>query len=530
MKINTQPFKLKSWKQLIAEQKTHPHCFFDGMEYNRKNKEFAFQVGNLSFDLSRNYWKKNTTQHLLNWSQERALFKMLKNMLNGEVVNDSEDRAVLHPHYRDFSNITSGASCFQTSIAGIEHFYNQITEGHWTTIQGKPFKKVVSIGIGGSDVSLDFLVNAIPDLKDAVLEVEFLNHIDAESFDRLLSSLVLEETLFIVISKSFTTQETMLNAHVIKEIIIEKLGQEAFEKHFIGITANEKEALTFGIKQEQILTFCEGLGGRFSAWGPPGLVVALNWGFTHFCDFLKGGHLIDLHIKQSSKEENLPLHLALLSILYAQLHGAKQEVIIPYQESMRGLIPYLQQVAMESNGKSVNKKGEKITYDTVNTVWGGIGNKAQHTFFQWLHQGTHLTPVDMIFVKNAQPKWTRHYELMYKSYLAQIEALSYGTEKYHEYFKHQINATAEAGFQNVFNSKGGVPVNEIYLDELSPSSIGELMAIYEYKYIIQGHLLNINSFDQFGVELGKFLSRNISIVESRMEEKENTSTVTIANS
>lgn len=519
MKKQIPPFKLKAWKQLIADQKANPNCFFGCMEQNRKSEDFVFNLGNLSFDLSRNYWKQNTVQHLLDWSQERELFKMLKCLLNGEVVNDTEGRPALHPHYRDFSNITSGASCFQTSIAGIEHFYNQITEGKWTTIQGKPFKKIVSIGIGGSDVSLDFLVNAIPDLKDAVLEVDFLNHIDAESFDRLLSSLVLEETLFIVISKSFTTQETMLNAHVIKEIIIEKLGQEAFEKHFIGITANEKEALTFGIKQEQILTFCEGLGGRFSAWGPPGLVVALNWGFTHFCDFLKGGHLIDLHIKQSSKEENLPLHLALLSILYAQLHGAKQEVIIPYQESMRGLIPYLQQVAMESNGKSVNKKGEKITYDTVNTVWGGIGNKAQHTFFQWLHQGTHFTPMDMIFVKEAHPKWPKHYDLMYKSYLGQIEALSYGTEKYHEYFKSQVNPAKVGGFENAYNSKGGVPINEVYLQNLSPCSIGELMAVYEYKYIIQGHLLNINSFDQFGVELGKFLSKNISIIDTQSDEK-----------
>lgn len=511
-KVN--PITTQAWKKLEKH--------FQANEHLSEKQDKAFFESKLGEQFKVDYqyglWNEETVDLLVGLANECGLPQATDALFSGEKINETEGRAVLHTALRDFSSnpiYIDGVDKkpeIESERKKIKAFVEKVHAGEILGSSGKKITTIVNIGIGGSAIGPRMLVKALDSYRHPEMQVHYISSIDAEPIVSLIENLDLEQTIFLVVSKTFTTLETMTNANLVKAYFVEQLGEAAWTHHVVGVTANAEKAIEFGIPEENIFLFWDWICGRFSLWGSVGLSIALAVGYKNFEDLLRGAEETDIHFKTQNFTENIPVLHALLGIWYTNFYGCQTSAIIPYNHSLRELKLYLQQAAMESNGKSVDRNGNTISYATCPVIWGEVGNDAQHSFFQLLHQGTNLIPADFILVEKQNHKHTDSHEYLLANYNAQISALTSGRDlqatKDYLYEQKQVVSQDEM-LHRVF--PGSKPVTPIRLQELTPKSLGSLLAMYEHAYFVQGVIWNVYSFDQWGVELGKTLAKDLCL-------------------
>ena len=463
--------------------------------------DFTITWDGIRFDYSKNLIDSDVFKSLLNLANERQLKSQIERMFTGEKINKTENRAVLHTALRnmagtsiyvDGQDIMPMIAATRTRMAQIAE---QIRSGGWTGHTGKKIKNIVNIGIGGSDLGPRMAIEALRFYTDKNLNFFMVSNIDGTQITESLAGLDPEETLFIVVSKTFTTQETISNAQAAKAWLLEHLkSQEAVKSHFLAVSTNQSAAMDFGIDAANILAMWDWVGGRYSVASAVGLSVMIAIGPDAFKHFLQGMNAVDNHFRTEDFHRNIPVIMALLGIWYINFFNASSQAVIPYDQYLDQFPNYLQQADMESNGKRVNGAGEIVDYATGPILWGGTGTNAQHAFFQLLHQGTPLVPCDFIgFIHSLNPVGDHHSKLL-ANLLAQAEALAFGTTE---------------PFPPHRSFPGNKPSNLLLFERLTPYSLGQLIALYEHKIFTQGVIWDILSFDQWGVELGKRLAKTI---------------------
>lgn len=517
MTHSTNPTTTKSWdklkKHFLEIESVHLNELFQ-KEANRK-EDFTLTLKELDFDFSKNRINNQTLEHLIELAQETGLEKAIENLFKGEKINTTENRAVLHTALRDFSvksTKVDGENIYhmiKNARKQIASFSEQVISKKWKGYTGKPITDIVNIGIGGSDLGPQMVVEALDYYKNR-LNTHFISNIDGDAVYKTLKNLNPETTLFIVVSKTFTTIETLTNATTCKNWFLEKATQQDIEKHFIAVSTNEKAVVAFGINKQNIFPMWNWIGGRFSMWGSVGLSISLAIRYTNFESFLKGAHTADEHFKNTEFKNNIPVIMALLSVWYTNFFDTKAEVVLPYADALNKLVSYLQQLFMESNGKSVDKNGKKISYQTGCVIFGSSGTNAQHSFMQHIHQGTQMIPADFIGFTESLYGNTKHHAILMANYYAQTQALQEGKSKEAVHLSMKFNGETDK-INTLLPFKifeGNRPSNSFLFDKLTPYNLGMLIAIYEHKVFTQGVIWNINSFDQFGVELGKEMAKN----------------------
>ena len=443
-------------------------------------------------DFSKNRITDKTISLLLELAEEVGLKKAIELQFEGSKINQTEDRAVLHSALRDFNSCLLYTS---PSPRDVKNTSNAVIKGTWKGFTGKSITDIVNIGIGGSELGPKMVTNALKYYSND-LKIHYISNVDGDHVSETLKKLNRETTLFIIVSKSFTTQETMTNANAIKNWFLQESTQLDIEKHFIAVSSNESAVIDFGISEHNVFPMWDWVGGRFSLWSAVGLSTCCAIGYDNFEELLHGAHEMDLHFRNEDFSENIPVILALLSVWYNNFFSSETEAIIPYTQYLEDFVPYLQQAIMESNGKSVDRNGNTINYQTGTIVWGNVGANAQHAFFQLLHQGTKLVPVDFIGFSESLHQHKKQHEILKANFFSQSEALLQGTYK-------QSISNAYRAFS------GNKPSNTILINNLTPKNLGSLIAIYEHKIFVQGIIWNIFSFDQWGVELGKKLTNKL---------------------
>ena len=488
------PTATEAWNKLQAHfseiKEVHMMDLFkdDTKRVNKMNVSWnEFQV-----DYSKNRVTDKTISLLLQLAEEVGLKKAIELQFEGSKINKTEDRAVLHSALRDFDSMKPEV---KKALQKMKKTSNAIIKGAWKGFTGKPITDIVNIGIGGSELGPKMVTNALKYYGNA-LKLHYVSNVDGDHVFETLKKLDRETTLFIIVSKSFTTQETMTNANAIKNWFLQGASQLDIEKHFIAVSTNESAIIDFGISKYNIFPIWDWVGGRFSLWSSVGLSTCCAIGYDNFEELLRGAHEMDLHFRNEDFSENIPVILALLSVWYNNFFSSETEAIIPYTQYLEDFVPYLQQAIMESNGKSVDRNGTKVNYQTGTVVWGNVGANAQHAFFQLLHQGTKLVPVDFIGFSESLYQHKKQHDILKANFFSQSEALLQGTYKQ--------NAPNE--FRS-FN--GNKPSNTIFINSLTPKNLGSLIAIYEHKIFVQGIIWNIFSYDQWGVELGKKLTNQL---------------------
>ncbi|MBE9489186.1 MAG: glucose-6-phosphate isomerase, partial [Bacteroidetes bacterium] len=398
------------------------------------------------------------------------------------------------------------------TLAKIKNFTNRVVDGQFKGYTGKAFTDVVNIGIGGSDLGPRMVVESLHYYKNH-LNTHFISNIDGDHVTEVIKNLNPETTLFIIVSKTFTTQETLTNAETIKKWFLQSASENDIASNFVAVSTNLEKVKSFGIAEDNIFTMWNWVGGRYSLWSAVGLTISLAVGYENFDAFLNGAFSMDQHFKNTSFDKNIPITLALISIWYNNFFDTESEVVIPYTQYLEKLAPFLQQLSMESNGKSVDRNGEKITYQTGNILWGNTGTNVQHAFMQLVHQGTKIIPVDFIGFEESLYGNKDHHQKLMANFYAQAEALYAGKtlEEVHldMKFKGDANKINQLLPFKVF--EGNRPSNAILIKKLTPKNLGVLIAMYEHKTFVQGVIWNIYSFDQFGVELGKELANKFLI-------------------
>ncbi|MDL1913973.1 MAG: glucose-6-phosphate isomerase [Bergeyella sp.] len=469
------------------------------------------------FDYSKNLITRETLRLLIALAEETQLKKAIEEMFSGAAINEAENRAVLHTALRDFSpgeirlNNQDIKPVIQRVFRKMRNFSQAVISGIYLGFTGKKITDVVNIGIGGSDLGPLMVCSALRAYKTR-LQVHFVSNVDGNHLVETLKMLDPETTLFIIASKTFTTQETMTNAASARDWFLKKGSEGGVAKHFVAVSTNTEEVKRFGIDSENIFEFWDWIGGRYSLWSAIGLSIMLGIGPENFEELLKGGHDSDLHFREAPLEENIPVLMGLLGIWYRNFFGAATYAILPYSQYLDRFTAYLQQADMESNGKCVDRNGDFVDYDTGPVVWGEPGTNGQHAFYQLIHQGTELIPADFIAYVNSPHKLADHQEKLLANFFAQTEALAFG--KTEEEVREELERTIsdKKQIKKLVNYKtflGNSPTNSLLFDELSPYSLGQLIALYEHKIFVQGVVWNIFSFDQFGVELGKALAGDI---------------------
>ena len=465
-------------------------------------------------DYSKNIANGETLELLRSLAAATGVADKAKDMFGGEKINWTEGRAVLHVALRNRSNrpiLVDGSDVMPAINAVLEKmkaFSDAVRGGEWRGFTGKAITDVVNIGIGGSDLGPVMVCAALQHYANGP-QVHFVSNVDGTDIAETLKCVDPETTLFLVASKTFTTQETMTNAHTARDWLVGRLGEEAVANHFAALSTNAAAVSAFGIDTENMFEFWDFVGGRYSLWSAIGLSIALRVGFEHFEELLEGAHAMDRHFVESAPADNLPLTLALLGIWYNNFFGAQTHALLPYDQYLSRFAAYFQQGDMESNGKTVDADGRRVDYETGPIIWGEPGTNGQHAFYQLIHQGTKLIPADFIgFVDSLNPVGDHHVKLM-ANFFAQTEALAFGLAG--EEVEAQLR---EAGLpqdriamlkpHKTF--EGNKPTNSLLIDRLTPRSLGSLIALYEHKIFVQGVVWNINSFDQWGVELGKVLA------------------------
>lgn len=508
---NINPTKTSSWKQLQGHfntlQNVHMKELF-AQDKERANK-FTINWEDFYVDFSKNRITEETLKYLLQLAEEVKLKEAIESQFSGEIINQTEGRAVLHTALRAPKSATfmvDGVNVMPEVYAvkqKIEAFTNEVVSGVRKGFTGKAFTDIVNIGIGGSDLGPAMVVEALQFYKNH-LTTHFVSNVDGDHVNEVIKKLNPETTLFVIVSKTFTTQETLSNANTIKEWFLKSASEDAIAKHFVAVSTNIETVKNFGIDVSNIFPMWDWVGGRFSLWSAVGLSISLAVGYKNFDSLLQGAHKMDTHFKNEYFKSNIPVILALISVWYNNFFNAESEAIIPYSQYLSQFATYLQQGIMESNGKSVDRNGNAIDYQTGTIIWGEPGTNSQHAFFQLIHQGTKLIPADFIgFVKSLHGNQD-HQDKLISNFLAQTEALLNGKTK-EEVIAEGANETL-VPFK-VFS--GNKPTNTIFINKLTPESLGKLIAMYEHKIFVQGVIWNIFSYDQFGVELGKQLASKI---------------------
>jgi glucose-6-phosphate isomerase len=462
--------------------------------------KFSIQTENILFDFSKNNIDEETLGLLIDLANECGLKDGINAMFAAEKINKTEDRAVLHTALRNFS----GKSVILDSkdvmpeikavLAQMRIFCNNLHNGTWKGYTGKKIKYIVNIGIGGSDLGPVMVTEALKPYWKEGIETFFVSNIDGTHIAETFKKIKADETLFLIASKTFTTQETMTNAHSAREWFLANGGKvEDVAKHFVALSTNKMDVEKFGIDPQNMFVFWDWVGGRYSLWSAIGLSIALTIGYDNFEQLLKGAHATDVHFKETSLEKNIPVIMALVGIWYRNFYGTSSEAILPYDQYLHRFAAYFQQGNMESNGKYIDRNGNKVTYQTGPVIWGEPGTNGQHAFYQLIHQGTEIIPVDFIAAANSHNPIGDHQMKLMSNYFAQSEALMNGSSNDNPY--------------RVF--EGNRPSNSFLLNKITPYSLGQLIAFYEHKIFAQGVIWNIFSFDQWGVELGKKLAVNI---------------------
>ncbi|NNE76954.1 MAG: glucose-6-phosphate isomerase [Pricia sp.] len=516
---NTNPTTTKAWQKLSEH-------FNDSNDWQLKKlfesdkdraEKFTLKWNDFLIDYSKNRISSETLQLLFQLADEVGLRDAIQKQFNGEPINQTEDRAVLHTALRakksetvlvDGENIIPEVYEVKEQI---KSFSDSIILGDKKGFTGKPFTDVVNIGIGGSDLGPAMVVEALKFYKNH-LNTHFVSNVDGDHVHEVLKELNPETTLFVVVSKTFTTQETLSNATTIKKWFLQHATQSDIATHFAAVSTNTEAISDFGIAAENVFPMWDWVGGRFSLWSAVGLSIALAVGYDNFDDLLSGAHAMDEHFKSAEFEKNIPVVLALLSIWYNNFYGAETEAIIPYTQYLSRFSAYLQQGIMESNGKSMDRNGNRVNYQTGTIIWGEPGTNSQHAFFQLIHQGTKLIPADFIGFKNSLHGDTDHHNKLMANFFAQTEALMNGKSTDEVQNELEKKGLAESEIQKLLPFKlfeGNRPTNTILIDKLTPKNLGSLIALYEHKIFVQGIIWNIFSYDQWGVELGKQLAGTI---------------------
>ncbi|ELZ8486451.1 glucose-6-phosphate isomerase [Escherichia coli] len=487
----------------------------DGDRFSKFSATFGDQM---LVDYSKNRITEETLAKLQDLAKECNLAGAIKSMFSGEKINRTENRAVLHVALRNRSNtpiLVDGKDVMPEVNAVLEKmktFSEAIISGEWKGYTGKAITDVVNIGIGGSDLGPYMVTEALRPYKNH-LNMHFVSNVDGTHIAEVLKKVNPETTLFLVASKTFTTQETMTNAHSARDWFLKAAGDEKHvAKHFAALSTNAKAVGEFGIDTANMFEFWDWVGGRYSLWSAIGLSIVLSIGFDNFVELLSGAHAMDKHFSTTPAEKNLPVLLALIGIWYNNFFGAETEAILPYDQYMHRFAAYFQQGNMESNGKYVDRNGNVVDYQTGPIIWGEPGTNGQHAFYQLIHQGTKMVPCDFIAPAITHNPLSDHHQKLLSNFFAQTEALAFGKsrEVVEQEYRDQGKDPATLDYVVPFKVfEGNRPTNSILLREITPFSLGALIALYEHKIFTQGVILNIFTFDQWGVELGKQLANRI---------------------
>ena len=512
---------LASWKKLeqLAQDKKSQHMNTLFANDVKRFEKFSIELPNMLLDYSKNLIDSETLDCLLALANETEVCDWRTKMFTGAKINKTEDRAVLHTALRrqsdeplivDGDNVTEHV---QNQLAKMEIFVDKVRQGHWLGYSGKRITDIVNIGVGGSNLGPQMVTEALKHYSDGSVKVHYVSNVDGAQIVEVLRPLDPQKVLFIVSSKTFTTTETMTNAKTaIKWLTSSSFDEKSVAKHFVAVTANKENAMSFGIEEHNIFDMWDWVGGRFSLWSAIGLAVALDLGFDKFEELLEGAHEMDQHFINAPLEENMPAIMALISVWNTTFLGARSQAILPYDQTLHMLSAYLQQAEMESNGKSVTWDGDEVNYATVPSIWGELGINGQHAFYQYLHQSNNVVPADFIGSVESVTPVQGHHETLMANFFAQTQALMAGVDE------QQVRADLKAKGRTIDYidkvaphkvHKGNRPTNTILLKRIDPKTLGSLIAAYEHKIFVQGIILQICSFDQWGVELGKGLAAEI---------------------
>jgi glucose-6-phosphate isomerase len=536
-KIN--PTSTNSWKKLQSHfNEIKNEKIVDLLDKRTDSKSFNLNWEAFHVDISKNILDNTTLSLLFDLANECDLKDAISKQFRGSLINETENRAVLHTAVRanedsnievDNTNVIPGLNQTKTRI---KDFTKNILSGKLRGSTDKAFTDVVNIGIGGSDLGPVMVVEALK-YYSSKLNSHFVSNVDGDHVLEVIKKLNPETTLFVVVSKTFTTQETLSNANTIKNWLIKKLNKDAVSKHFAAVSTNQNAIQDFGIISDYVFPMNDWVGGRFSLWSAVGLSISLSIGYDNFKALLNGANEMDEHFKNTEFSSNIPVVLALISIWYNNFFKAETEAVIPYTQYLSRLPAYLQQAIMESNGKSVDRSGSPVNYQTGNIIWGDTGTNSQHAFFQLIHQGTKLIPCDFIGFKFPLHKEnTQHHKLM-SNFFAQTEALMMG--------KNEKSVTSELENSKMRKNQidflkpfkvfeGNKPTNTLLIDKLTPKNLGALISMYEHKIFVQGVIWNIFSYDQWGVELGKQLaSKVLTEINQNKISKHDKSTTSLLN-
>ena len=518
---NINPTQTQAWKALTAHFESAQDMDMKELfaQDAKRFESFSTRFGSdILVDYSKNLVDAETMQHLFALANETEVKSAIEAMFGGDAINKTEGRSVLHTALRNRSDnpvMVDGKDVMpavNAVLAKMELFTHRIVSGEWKGYTGKEITDVVNIGIGGSDLGPYMVTEALTPYKTR-LNMHFVSNVDGTHIVETLKPLNPETTLFLVASKTFTTQETMTNAHSARDWFLAEAGDSAHvAKHFAALSTNAASVAEFGIDTDNMFEFWDWVGGRYSLWSAIGLSISLSVGFDNFVELLDGAHEMDNHFASTEFESNIPVILALIGIWYNNFHGAESEAILPYDQYMHRFAAYFQQGNMESNGKFVDREGNPVEYQTGPIIWGEPGTNGQHAFYQLIHQGTKLIPSDFIAPAISHNPASDHHQKLMSNFFAQTEALAFGKTK--ETVEAEFLAagkTAEEAAElapfKVF--EGNRPTNSILVKQMTPRTLGNLIAMYEHKIFVQGVIWNIFSFDEWGVELGKQLANQI---------------------
>lgn len=518
-KIN--PTKTPAWKALVAHhsdiKSTQIKDFFK-QDPERFDK-MSIQFNEILFDYSKNIVSDETIEKLLALTDDCKVRSAMEAMFDGEKINETENRAVMHTALRNFSDqpiFVDGKDIMQ-EVRGerqkMESFCEKIHSGEWRGYTGKKIKDIVNIGIGGSDLGPVMVTEALRPYWINGIKAHYISNVDGTQIVETLQGLNPEETLFTIASKTFTTQETMTNAHTAREWFLKTAkDKKHVEKHFVALSTNAEGVKDFGIAAENMFVFWDWVGGRYSLWSSIGLSIALTIGYSNYELLLKGAEATDRHFRESDFRKNIPVIMALIGIWYTNFFDSETEAILPYDQYMHRFPAYFQQGNMESNGKHTDRNGKQVTYATGPVIWGEPGTNGQHAFYQLIHQGTHLIPCDFIAPAITHNPIGDHHAILVSNFFAQTEALMNGKsakQVAEELKDKKIDKERIAQLIPFKVFQGNKPTNSFLLKEITPFSLGSLTALYEHKIFVQGVIWNIFSFDQWGVELGKQLAKKV---------------------
>ena len=518
-KVN--PSETQSWKNLVDHYKEMKNIHMKDLFVNDPDRfnKYSIRFNGILVDYSKNIITEDTLKLLLRLTDDVGLRDALNKMFNGERINETEDRAVLHTALRNRINIPVCVNDknvmpeVNAVLSKMKDFSEKIISGEWKGFTDKKITDIVNIGIGGSGLGPVMVTECLrPYAKDG-LEVHFVSNVDGTHITETLKRLNPETTLFLIASKTFTTQETMTNAFEAREWFLKCAKDHAYvAKHFVALSTNIEKVEEFGIDKDNMFVFWDWVGGRYSLWSAIGLSIACYIGYENYAELLQGAFEMDSHFRETPFERNIPVILALIGIWYNNFFGAQTEVILPYDQYMHRFPAYFQQGNMESNGKSVDRNGNKVNYQTGPIIWGEPGTNGQHAFYQLIHQGTKMIPADFLAPAISHNRIGEHHNILLSNFFAQTEALLNGKTKEEVTEELKRDGRSDDEIRKLYPHKvfeGNRPTNSILFNKLTPRALGSLIVMYEHKIFVQGVIWNIFSFDQWGVELGKQLAKRI---------------------